>query len=206
MHSNTVKKIIEEERFYTVDNLFLPEVIDDLRDYALSANDPDDIYEDYYSLNFSPERLRLPLLHAIITGLETRFPFLGQFDRGWAFVYDNNANGVTPHADPACYNVNLWVTPDSSVEDPEKNGLILYDIKPPPTWTWREYNTDVKLIRKYLEYTNSEKTIIPYACNRLLIFNSKYFHETNKVSMKHGSGNRRVNYTFMFLGLNSSVG
>lgn len=206
MHSNTVKKIIEEERFYTVDNLFLPEVIDELRDYALSANDPDDIYEDYYSLNFSPERLRLPLLHAIITGLETRFPFLGQFDRGWAFVYDNNANGVTPHADPACYNVNLWVTPDSSVEDPEKNGLILYDIKPPPTWTWREYNTDVKLIRKYLEYTNSEKTIIPYACNRLLIFNSKYFHETNKVSMKHGSGNRRVNYTFMFLGLNSSVG
>lgn len=198
MHSNTVKKIIEEERFYTVDNLFLPEVIDDLRDYALSANDPDDIYEDYYSLNFSPERLRLPLLHAIITGLETRFPFLGHFDRGWAFVYDNNANGVTPHADPACYNVNLWVTPDSSVEDPEKNGLILYDIKPPPTWTWREYNTDVKLIRKYLEYTNSKKTIIPYACNRLLIFDSKYFHETNKVSMKHGFGNRRVNYTFMF--------
>ena len=181
-----------------VDNLFLPDVIDDLREYALNADDPDDIYEDYYSLNFSPDRLRHPLLSAIITGLETRFPFLGRFDRGWAFVYDNNANGVTPHADPACYNVNLWVTPDSSVEDPEKNGLILYDIKPPPTWTWREYNTDVKLIRKYLEYTNSKKTIIPYACNRLLIFNSKYFHETNKVSMKHGSGNRRVNYTFMF--------
>ena len=180
------------------DGLFLPEVIDELREYALNAEDPDDIYEDYYSLNFSKERLRLPILSAIITGLETRFPFLGHFDRGWAFVYDNNAEGVTPHADPACYNVNLWVTPDSSVEDPEKNGLILYDIKPPPTWTWREYNTDVKLIRKYLEYTRSEKTIIPYAYNRLLIFNSKYFHETNRVSMKPGSNHRRVNYTFMF--------
>lgn len=206
MHSNTVKKIIEEERYHVVDNLFLPDVIDDLHEYALNADDPDDIYEDYYSLNFSPDRLRHPLLSAIITGLETRFPFLGRFDRGWAFVYDNDANGVTPHADPASYNVNLWVTPDSSVEDPEKNGLILYDIKPPPTWTWREYNTDVKLIRKYLEYTNSKKTIIPYACNRLLIFNSKYFHETNKVSMKQGPNDRRVNYTFMFSGLSSSAG
>lgn len=181
------------------DGLFLPEIIDELREYALNADDPDDTYKDYYSLNFSPENLRLPLLSAIITGLETRFPFLGRFDRGWAFVYDNNAEGVTPHADPACYNVNLWVTPDSSVEDPEKNGLILYDIKPPPTWTWREYNTDIKLIRKYLEYTKSEKTNISYACNRLLLFNSRYFHETNKVSMKPGLNNRRVNYTFMFM-------
>ena len=200
MHSNIVKKIIEEERFYVEDGLFLPEVIEELRDYALNANNPDDVYEDYYSLNFSPESLRLPLLSAIIRGLETKFPCLGLFDRGWAFVYDNNAEGVTPHAYPACYNVNLWVSPDSSVEDSEKNGLILYDIKPPPTWTWREYNTDVKLIRKYLEYTKSEKTIVPYRCNRLLIFNSKYFHETNKVSMKSGPINRRVNYTFMFRG------
>ncbi len=198
MHSNTVKKLIDLERYCIQDGLFLPEVIDELREYALNAHDPDDTYEDYYSLNFSPESLRIPILSAIIVGLEAKFPFLGRFDRGWAFVYDNNAEGVTPHADPACYNVNLWVTPDSSVEDPEKNGLILYDIKPPPTWTWREYNTDVKLIRKYLEYTKSEKTIIPYACNRLLIFNSKYFHETNKVSMKSGLDNRRVNYTFMF--------
>jgi hypothetical protein len=198
MHSNILKKIIQEHRYHVEDGIFLPEVIDELREYALNAEDPDDIYKDYYSLNFSKEKLRLPILSAIITGLETRFPFLGHFDRGWAFVYDNNAEGVTPHADPACYNVNLWVTPDSSVEDPEKNGLIIYDIKPPPTWTWREYNADVKLIRKYLEYTRSEKTTIPYAYNRLLIFNSKYFHETNKVSMRPGSNHRRVNYTFMF--------
>ena len=206
MRSNIVERHIDSERYYVEDGLFLPDVIDELRNYALNADDPDDIYEDYHSLNFSSENLRLPLLSAIITGLETRFPFLGQFDRGWAFVYNNNAEGVTPHADPACYNVNLWVTPDSSVEDPEKNGLILYDIKPPPTWTWREYNTDVKLIRKYLEYTKSEKTVIPYACNRLLIFNSKYFHETNKVSMKPGVNHRRVNYTFMFSGFSSSAG
>ena len=108
MHSNIVKKIIDGERYYVEDGLFLPEIIDELREYALNADDPDDTYKDYYSLNFSPDNLRLPLLSAIITGLETRFPFLGRFDRGWAFVYDNNAEGVTPHADPACYNVNLW--------------------------------------------------------------------------------------------------
>ena len=103
MHSNTVKKLIDLERYCIQDGIFLPEIIDELREYALNAHDPDDTYKDYYSLNFSPENLRLPLLSAIITRLEARFPFLGRFDRGWAFVYDNNAEGVTPHADPACY-------------------------------------------------------------------------------------------------------
>jgi hypothetical protein len=200
MHSNTVKKIIEEEKYYVADNLFLPEVIDELREFALNTDIINDRYEDYYSINFDSNHLPLKLLYDIINGLQDKFPFLGKFSRGWAFVYDNKAKGVTPHADPACYNINIWVTPNSSIEDPEKNGLILYDIKPPSTWTWKEYNTDVKLIRKYLEYTNSKKTIIPYSYNRLLIFNSKYFHETNQVSMKQGQENRRVNYTFMFEG------
>lgn len=206
MRSSIVKKHVDSEGYYVEDGLFLPHFIDELRNYALNADDPDDFYHDYYSLNFSLKDLRLPLLYGIVKGLETRFPFLGQFDRGWAFVYDNNAEGVAPHADPACYSVNLWVTPDSSVEDPEKNGLILYDIEPPPTWTWRDYNSDSRLIRKYLKYTKSEKTIIPYACNRLLIFKSKYFHETNNVSMKPGVNHRRVNYTFLFSGFSSSDG
>ena len=71
MHSNIVEKIIDEHRYHVEDGIFRQDVIDELRDYALGADDPDDIYEDYHSLNFSPENLRFPLLSAIITGLET---------------------------------------------------------------------------------------------------------------------------------------
>ena len=46
--------------------------------------------------------------------------------------------------------------PDSSVEDPEK-WFDLYDIKSNGPG---EVNTDVKLIRKYLEYTKSEDNTI----------------------------------------------
>ena len=100
--------------------------------------------------------------------------------------------------------MNLWVLPNECVVD-EKNGLIIYDIKPPLSWTYEEYNSSTELIRKYLDYTKSKKTIIPYSCNRLLIFNSKYFHETNNVSMKDGPMNRRVNYTFMFKEIKPAV-
>ena len=201
MHSSTVKALLSKEKYYYIDNLFLPEVIEELREFALTCDICNDVYDEgYFSINYSKDSLPLPLLNDIIISLQTKFPFLGEFDRGWAFVYDNEAKGVPPHADPACYNVNLWVTPNHSVVDREKNGLILYDIKPPPSWTWKEFNTDTKLIQKYLEYTKAKKSIIPYSCNRLLIFDSKYFHETNEVSMKEGPMNRRVNYTFMFKG------
>ena len=198
MHSNIVEKIIKDDRYFIEDNLFLPEVIDELREFALTTDVKDDSYNGYHSINFTRDSFPLDLLKDIVTSLKSKYKFLGEFSRGWAFVHDNNANGVTPHADPAKYNINLWVSPNESVQDPEKNGLILYDIQPPPSWTCEEYNNDTIMIRKYLEYTKSKKTVIPYACNRLLIFNSKYFHETNRVSMIEGSDNRRVNYTFMF--------
>ena len=171
MHSNTVERIIKDDRYFIEDNLFLPEVIDELREFALTTDVKDDSYNGYHSINFTRDSFPLDLLKDIVISLKSKYKFLGEFSRGWAFVHDNNANGVTPHADPARYNINLWVSPNDSVQDPEKNGLILYDIQPPPSWTWEEYNNDTIMIRKYLEYTKSKKTVIPYACNRLLIFN-----------------------------------
>ena len=200
MLSNT-QKIIDDCRYYVADNIFLPEVIDELREFALTTDIRNEQYEEgYFSINYDSTYVPLPLIRDVVLGLQNKFPFLGEFDRGWAFVYNNEAPGVTPHADPSRYNVNLWVTPNECVVDEEKNGLIIYDIKPPLSWTYEEYNSSAELIRKYLDYTKSKKTIIPYSCNRLLIFNSKYFHETNNVSMKDGPMNRRVNYTFMFKG------
>ena len=121
MHSNIVEKIIKDDRYFIEDNLFLPEVIDELRDFALTTDVKNDSYEGYYSINFSKDSFPLVLLEDIVTSLKLKYQFLVEFSRGWAFVHDNNADGVTPHADPAKYNINIWVSPNESVQDSEKN-------------------------------------------------------------------------------------
>ena len=42
MRSSTVERIIKDDRYFIEDNLFLPEVIDELRDFALTTDVKDD--------------------------------------------------------------------------------------------------------------------------------------------------------------------
>ena len=73
---------------------------------------------------------------------------------GWIFVYNNKCDGITPHADPAAMNVNVWITPDHCVADPDKNGLTIYNKKAPEDWSYEEYNKQVPKIRDYLKDAN----------------------------------------------------
>ena len=157
MHSNIVEKIIKDDRYFIEDNLFLPEVIDELREFALTTDVKDDSYNGYHSINFTRDSFPLDLLKDIVTSLKSKYKFLGEFSRGWAFVHDNNANGVTPHADPAKINVNLWVTRNECVSDFQKNGLIIYDKKRPDDWSYDQYNRDADGITKYLKEINAKK-------------------------------------------------
>ena len=123
-----------------------------------------------------------------------------QMTRSWGFIYENKAEGVPPHADPADLNLNIWITPDKCVEDNNKNGMKIWFIKPPKEWSFISYNSNTK---KIIEFIGKEKPLeIPYKFNRAILFDSKYFHATNGVSMKDGKGNRRVSFTYLFDHLN----
>jgi len=116
-----------------------------------------------------------------------------KYTRAWSFLYDSNCDGVGIHADPAGYNVNVWVTPDECVLDTNKNGLLIWLIKPPKGMPWEEYNYNPPGV------TEGHQPIkIPYKFNRAVIFDSKYFHKTDSVSMKEGLENRRINFTFLY--------
>ena len=39
---------------------------------------------------------------------------------------------------------------------------------------------------------------IPYKFNRAVLFNSAYFHETDKIDFKEGYESRRINITYLF--------
>ena len=197
---DTVQESFLKDGYVIIDNFLYTDVIDELYESAVNCDYIDDDYSKwgYHSINFGMEKgFPFTVLPDVINAIHGAFSPLHplEFDRGWAFVYNNEAVGVTPHADPASINVNLWVTPNEYIKDPTKNGLIIYDKQPPKDWTWDEYNGSEEKVREYLKESNAKARYIPYNYNRIILFNSKYFHKTNGVSTVDG---RRVNYTFMF--------
>ena len=199
-YDNTVQETFDRDGYVIIDDFLFTDVVDQLDDLAVNYEEVDDQYSDYHSINFTNEKFPFEILPDVINAIHVTFPVLHplEFDRGWAFVCDNEGAGVTPHADPSVINVNLWVTRNESINDPTKNGLIVYDKQRPDDWSYEQYNNDTVGIKNYLKESNAKQRLIPYNYNRITLFDSTYFHKTNGVSMKKGKLNRRVNYTFMF--------
>ena len=186
-----------------IDDILEKDVINQLRGFALTTdfNTSNNYYGGYQDYGFDSSNYPITELKDVMEYLtDTYCDILRdlEFDRGWFFIYDNECPGVTPHSDPASVNINIWLTPDDSVKDKSKNGLIIWDKKRPSDWTYREYNKDVEKIKEYLTESKATKQIVEYKCNRGMIFDSTYFHETNGVSMKDGYWNKRINLVYMF--------
>jgi len=196
-YSNCIEETFRKQGVVILDGLVTEEDLDELRWYAI--NTPSDHYfgGGYNSIEGAdkhPKYLELSerFIHTI--------PILKDkiFDRGWIYVHDNECEGVTPHADPGVINVNLWITPMHCIKDWSKNGLIVYDKKRPPDWTWEEYNQDINKINRYLTESNAIPRLIEYKYNRITAFDSSYFHKTDGISTKPGDRNKRINVTWMY--------
>tara|TARA_B100000315_G_C14393300_1_gene503036 strand:- start:190 stop:465 length:276 start_codon:yes stop_codon:yes gene_type:complete len=68
----------------------------------------------------------------------------------------------------------------------------------PENWSFDKYNNDAKEIYKFLNEKNANCETIPYKFNRTVLFNSAYFHETDKIDFKKGYESRRINITYFF--------
>ena len=53
-------------------------------------------------------------------------------------------------------------------------------------------------IYKFLNDNNANCTNVPYKFNRAVLFNSAYFHETDKINFKDEYEARRINITYLF--------
>ena len=54
------------------------------------------------------------------------------------------------------------------------------------------------VFNKLTEYQKAKCENIPYQFNRAVLFNSAYFHETDKIDFKSGYESRRINITYLF--------
>ena len=122
---------------------------------------------------------------------------LGKFR---AFKYDTTlGKGINVHADFAIHNLNIWITPDEYNNDKNAGGLKVYDAPAPEDWSFQQYNRNTTdQIYKFLNDNNAHCTNIPYKFNRAVLFNSAYFHETDKINFTEGYESRRINITYLF--------
>jgi len=191
-----------------VDNFLSSEALINLRAFLMESTIWFESKGGGYLGAYLGEGLACTVILQIAQELKSKFPGIIQHHalrEVWAYKYDNNASfnaadvrGIRVHADAAAVNVNFWVTTNDANLDAESGGLIVYDAEAPLEWGFRTYNNDENQIRKEIEKQDCGKTKIPYRENRMVIFNSNLFHETDQYSFKSGYENRRINVTMLF--------
>ncbi len=152
-----------------------------------------------YSGAYMQDGFAGPLLGALVQELTAALPdLLGAHPlrQMWGYIYDCEREGITLHADSAAMNLNFWLTPDSANIDSSSGGLIIYTREAPLEWDFERYNNHPAQMRQYVE--GSEKVVVPYRCNRLVLFRSNLIHETDQFSFREGLLNRRLNVTMLF--------
>ena len=184
-----------------IDNFLSQEALEALRRFCLGSTVWRRSYEDGY-LGAMPEHgFAAPLLAQIAEELRAVFPAIfGEHPLCylWAFKYDQKHSGIKLHGDMAAVNVNFWITPDDANNNPERGGMIIWDVAAPADWDFEKYNGDIASNRAFVEGAGARPTIIPYRANRAVIFDSDLFHETDEIDFKDGYENRRINVTLLY--------
>jgi len=184
------------DKIFIVDNLLNEHVIGYLRLRMEFTNKFDDYYKDYQAINYMPGKDSLTDI--LEKEISTKFK-LNNFQRAWSFIYNNSSDGVQFHADPSNINVNIWLTPEESIEDYSKNGLLICNKKPPKNWSREQWNGNKNgCIDKFLQEEKAEIFRINYRYNRAIFFNGALFHRTDGVKTKNEIFNRRISYTMLF--------
>jgi tetratricopeptide (TPR) repeat protein len=184
-----------------IDNFLTDEALAELRRFCWGSTVWRTSYERGY-LGAVPEHgFASPLLAQIADEFRTTYADIcgnHALKYHWAFKCDSTLDGVGIHADNAAVNVNFWITPDEANLDPERGGLVVWDVAAPLDWEYSKYNGDAAATRDFLKRTNARPVTIPYRANRAVIFDSDLFHETDTIRFKEGYLNRRINVTFLY--------
>ena len=184
------------------DGLLRPEALASLRRFALESTFWFNFnYSNGYLGAFWDSGFWCPLLAQIGRELRALLPnVLGAHPlrRVWAFKYDARLAGIPIHADEAAVNVNFWLTPDAANLEPRKGGLIVWDKEAPQDWRFARFNADTPAIRRFLAESGAAAVTVPHRQNRVVLFNSDLFHETDEIVFADGYESRRINVTLLY--------
>eukprot|EP01052_Picozoa_sp_SAG31_P010527 SAG31_NODE_579_length_13948_cov_5.599105_4_plen_190_part_00 len=131
-----------------------------------------------------------------------------------------NKSGIGLHADPAAINVNFWVGGAQPPVARAGGGMIVHLREAPLHWSFNEFNSDPDgKLQAFLngEDDHNTKTLpleeekvavqrirpaatvtVAHRPNRLVLFRSNLFHETDCLEFAPGYKSRRINFTLLF--------
>ena len=186
-----------------IDNFLSNEAIRELREFCLVSKIWNVEYpNNKYLGSFSESGFISPVHLKIATELQQKLPKLfgkHNLDKFWGYKYDTVlGKGINIHADFALINLNFWITPDKYNNNKNSGGLKVYDAAAPEDWTFHRYQRNYKEIYKFLSDKKANCINVPYKFNRAVLFNSAYFHETDKINFKDEYEARRINITYLF--------
>jgi hypothetical protein len=190
-------------KIVVIDDFLTSEALDGLRRFCWGSTVWRRVYKGGYLGAFPESGFACPLLFQIADELRRVYPtvFVSHpLEQLWAFKYDSRLDGIGLHADPAAINVNFWITPDDANLDVESGGIIIWDKAAPLDWDFAKYNaTDtIAARREFLAHAGARSVTVPYRSNRAVIFDSRLFHETDRIVFKEGYLNRRINITLLY--------
>lgn len=201
-------KKVEDEYFNSpkqiiyIDNFLSEAAALELRKFCLISKIWVEERRNKYLGSFSDKGFISGIHLKIATELKSKLPRLfgtHRLGRFWGFKYDSSlGKGINIHADFALINLNFWITPDEFNENKNGGGLKVYDTPAPKDWTFQKYNVNDEEIYKLLKAKKANCINIPYKFNRAVLFNSDYFHETDKINFKDDYIARRINITYLF--------
>ena len=184
------------------DNFLDKEALSELISFCLKST----IWHEYerkrgYIASYMSNGFNSKIIYQLAEELKEKFPLIfNQYNlrNVWAFKYMDNSEGVLIHADEAMINVNFWITSNQSNQDPDSGGMIVFDKEAPADWKFNQYNHQTQDIEKYLKNNNAKSIKISHQQNRVVIFNSGLFHQTDQFDFKRGYENHRINITLLF--------
>ena len=185
-----------------VDNFLRPEALANLRRFCLESTLWFQFkYANGYLGAYWEAGFWCPLLAQLAEDLRLALPGIfgeHRLRKCWAFKYDSRLSGIPMHADFAAVNVNFWITPDPANLDPERGGLVVWDKEAPADWDFGAYNANERAMKDFIATSGAQPVRIPHRQNRMVIFNSDLFHETDRITFADGYENRRINITLLY--------
>ncbi|CAN0254180.1 unnamed protein product, partial [Pylaiella littoralis] len=200
------------------DGFLLPEALEGVLNFCREATVFFDVKLGYLGAYFN-DGLTSPWLVQIAYELQERLPRVLEgmtLSNLWAYKFDSDMSmdGISVHADNAAVNLNFWVTPDEANLDPSSGGLVVYPKMPPSADSSGEKVRDVTAMDMKL-WNNSSRELsikswlkdegvldlavrVPYRQNRVVVFDSRLLHASDKFRFREGYENRRINLTFLF--------
>lgn len=196
----TKTKQYRQKGWVVIDNFLSAEAVEALHHHCQQPALWRHAYTGYEGAHLD-DGLSDPMIYQLAEALSTDLNGIfspHQLMYAWAFRYHQNHQGVALHHDSAHINVNLWLTPDRYNNTPNTGGLMLYPHNPPDHWDLERYTLSSAQMQGFIEAQKLDPVQIPYRQGRMVIFNSRFLHQTQPFDFQEQPHQRRLNLTLLF--------